>query len=105
MSNKIKLLSVLIPQILCGSLAIPSIAHAALLAPNIPVRSYRQFANNEGPFKIGAKNVPIYNYQGKKVGVLPLVPNFNAVADAGFMTFIGDGAASDIGHDHSMDST
>ena len=96
--NKKKKLHIVINSILAMSSAVAFSAHAGIMTNNISVNTYRRFGLNQGPFRAGAKNVPIYSKSGSLIGHIPLIPNFNGVSDLGYDTFIGPDAVGSAGH-------
>ncbi len=68
-------------------LAVASLS-AGLMDPAIGVVTYRDFAENRGPFQPGARSVPIVNLAGEVVGDIPVVPDFDCVIDPGWAALV-----------------
>lgn len=54
----------------CVSLGIVSQAWAGHTYFGIDYQYYRDFAENKGKFTVGAKNIEVYNKEGKMIGTM-----------------------------------
>lgn len=79
-------------------------AYGGIMSDSFDVQTYRDFAENRGIFAINAKNVTIYDKDGKYIGVIPRMMNFDGVADAhaGEAALVGGpGFIATVAHDYS----
>lgn len=63
---------------------------AGLMHPDIPLQTYRDFAENRGRFAADATNVPVYYKDGTPSGTIPRMMSFESVVDEGFAALTGN---------------
>ncbi len=78
-------------RIVCGlALLAANGTLAGLMHPEIPLQTYRDFAENRGKFAAEATNVPIHYKDGSVSGVIPRMMSFECVVDEGFASLTGN---------------
>lgn len=73
-------------------------AHAGIMKPEIPVVTYRDFAENRGQFAADALNVPIYGKDGSILGYVPRMMSFDSVNDGAFASLVDPQFTASAGH-------
>lgn len=85
----------------CISLGIVSQAWAGHTYFGIDYQYYRDFAENKGKFTVGAKNIDVYNKEGKLVGTsmtkAPMI-DFSVVSRNGVAALVGDQYIVSVAH-------
>lgn len=81
-----------------GLVAISSNAHAGIMKPEIPVVTYRDFAENRGQFAADTLNIPIYGKDGSILGYIPRMMSFDSVNDGAFASLVDPQFTASAGH-------
>ncbi|WNH00183.1 S6 family peptidase [Escherichia coli] len=86
--RKLKTITLLTASLTC--LSYPLISQAGIVRSDIPYQLFRDFAENKGLFVPGAKDIPVYDKDGKLVGRLDKVPfaDFSSASTSGFATLV-----------------
>lgn len=71
-------------------LSYSAVSLAGVVRSDVPYQTHRDFAENKGLFVPGAKDIPIYDNEGKLIGRLDKAPmaDFSSVSTSGFATLV-----------------
>ena len=89
---------------LLGAVCLLSPAQGGLMSDSFDVQTYRDFAENRGIFDVNARDIAIYDKNGKYVGTIPKMMNFDGLADAhtGEAALVGGpGFIATVAHDYN----
>ena len=82
-----------------GSAFLSLAAQAGVMRHDINVQDYRDFAENQGKYKAGAVNVPLYRRDGSLDSQLNFpLPDFSMVASQGYATLIHPSYIAGVRH-------
>lgn len=90
----------------CVSLGIVSQAWAGHTYFGIDYQYYRDFAENKGKFTVGAKNIEVYNKEGKMIGTMMKdvpMPDLSPMVRGGYSTLISEQHLISVAHNVGYD--
>ncbi|AXP59459.1 TPA: adhesion and penetration autotransporter Hap [Haemophilus influenzae] len=90
----------------CISLGIVSQAWAGHTYFGIDYQYYRDFAENKGKFTVGAKNIEVYNKEGKMIGTMMKdvpMPDLSPMVRGGYSTLISEQHLISVAHNVGYD--
>ncbi|AJO88270.1 adhesion and penetration protein Hap [Haemophilus influenzae] len=90
----------------CISLGIVSQAWAGHTYFGIDYQYYRDFAENKGKFTVGAKNIDVYNKEGKMIGTMMKdvpMPDLSPMVRGGYSTLISEQHLISVAHNVGYD--
>ena len=91
-----------------SSILASAVANASRVRADIDYQYFRDFAENKGQFTVGASNIPIFNKNNEKIGVMMQgipMPDLNiANKNGGFASLIDNAFVSSVQHNRGYGS-
>ncbi|MFU2074265.1 S6 family peptidase [Gallibacterium anatis] len=91
-----------------SSILASAVANASRVRADIDYQYFRDFAENKGQFTVGASNIPIFNKNNEKIGIMMQgipMPDLNiANKNGGFASLIDNAFVSSVQHNRGYGS-